>query len=150
MTDVIWVVRATNLMMMPDNLTGVNRTVRAASPKGNGQIGPCPLGTRNQSKRDFVCPKRSRRRGKLVLIHSVRGIKQVGLHLSGMKSRERRTCPHLFGTRNHVTGTSSVQYEVAHKENLSSFIRYEESSRWDFVRPERSRAKRELVLVRPV
>ena len=46
--------------------------------------------------------------------------------------------------------TLSVRYEVARKEDLSSFNRYEESSRRDFVRLVRSRAIGELVLIRLV
>ena len=52
--------------------------------------------------------------------------------------------------RNYVGGTSSVQYEVARKESLSSSIRYEESEWWDYVPPVRSRMKGKVVLVLPV
>ena len=75
------------------------------------------------SKQDFIRPVRSRTKGEHVLVLHVRGIKQVGLH-----SSDKKSC----------------------KESLSTFVRYEELSRWDFARPVHSRAKRGHVVVRLV
>ena len=72
----------------------------------------------------------------------------MGLRPSGTKMCERRTCTRLSGKRNQSGGNSSVWYEVARKESLSSSVRYKESSRRDFVRPVLSRTKRELDFVR--
>ena len=115
-------------------------------------------------------------KGGLVLIHLVQGIKQAGLRLFGTKSRERRARPHSSGKRNkhvalqpsimkspewgacpcpsgmwkQVGRTSSVRYEVAQKESLSTSVRYDESCWQDFVCLVRSSTKGELILVRPV
>ena len=86
----------------------------------------------------------------LVLIHPTRGNKQAGLRLSSTKSRERRACPHLSGIRNHAGGTSSICNEVTRKETMSPSVRYEESSRQDFVRLVCSRAIGGHILVRLV
>ena len=64
------------------------------------------------SMRDFVRPIRSRVKGELVLVRSVRGIKQAGLRLSDTMSREKRACPRPSSTRNQARWTSSVRYEV--------------------------------------
>ena len=64
-------------------------------------------------------------------------------------SRERKACPLPSGTRNQAGWTSSVWCEVTRKKCLSSSIWYRDSSRWHFVHPVRSRAKGELILVRP-
>ena len=131
------------------------------------------------SRRAFVHPLRpvqSCAKREYVFVHPVRGIKQarlrlfgqsrvkvvlvhvqlegginlVGLCLSGTKSRRRRVCPHLSGTRNHACGTSSIRYEVTQMESLSSSVWYGKSNRRDFVHLVRCCMKRELVLVRPV
>ena len=125
---------------------------------------------------DFVRPVQSRAKQEHVFVNPVRGIKQARLRLSGQsrtkvvlvyvqpegginpaglrlfdtKTRKRRACSHLSGTRNHAGGTSSIWYKVTQKESLSSFVWYGESSRRDFVHPVRCRMKRELVLVRLV
>ena len=78
------------------------------------------------------------------------GIKHTGLHLSSIKSRERSASPRPLGTRNQAGGTSSVQYESVQMESTSSFVRYKESSRWDFVCLLRSRTIGWQVLVRLV
>ena len=96
---------------------------------------------------DFVCLIQSRSKGGQVTIRQVRGIKQGGLRPFGMKSRERKPCPFPSSMRNQARETSLIWYDVARKECMSSFIRYEESSRCDFVCPERSRALGGLVLV---
>ena len=88
------------------------------------------------SKRDSICPERSRVKGRLVL---ARGSKQVGLHLPGVKSHERKACPRL---RKQASGTPSTRSEVARKEGLSSL---EEANKRDSVCPERSHAKRKLL-----
>ena len=89
-------------------------------------------------------------KGKLVLVRSVQGINWDGLHLSGTMSRERRACPCPSDMRNQVSGTLSVRYKFAQREGSFSSIRDDESSRWDFVCPLRSRVKGEHVLVRLV
>ena len=88
--------------------------------------------------------------GEHVHVRSVREIKQAGLRLAGTKSRNWMTCPHPSGTNNQVGGHSSIHYEVARKAGLSLSVRYEESSRPDFVRLVRSHTKGELVIVRSV
>ena len=85
------------------------------------------------SRQNFVCLLRSRAIGMLVLVRLVRGIKSAGLRPYGTKSHEGRACPCLTSRRNQSGGTSSIRYEVVQKESLSSFVRYEESRRWDFV-----------------
>ena len=87
-------------------------------------------------------------RGELVHVHPVRVIKQVGLRLSDMKSREKRACPCLSGTRSKVGRTSYQTDEVVRMEGMSSSIRYKESSKRDFVCPVRRHAKGGLVPVR--
>ena len=72
---------------------------------------------------------------------------QAGLRPSGTNLSERRASPCPSYTMNQAGGTSSIQYEVAQKERMSSYVQYEESRRQNFVRPVRSRAKRELDLV---
>ena len=67
-----------------------------------------------------------------------------------MKSCERKACSHPSGTRNQASGTSPVQYEVTRKKSSSSSVRYEESSRQDFVHLVRRHAKGEHVPVCPV
>ena len=52
--------------------------------------------------------------------------------------------------RNLVGEASSIRYEVTQMEGLSSSVKYEESSRKDFVCLIQSRVKEGLVLVRPV
>ena len=63
-----------------------------------------------------------------MLVRPVRGINLARLRPSGMKSLERRACPLSSGMRNHASGTSSIQYELARKESLSFSVHYEESS----------------------
>ena len=82
---------------------------------------------------EFVRPVRSSVKGELVLIRPEQGIKQAGLRPSDTKTCERRACPYPSGTRNQPGCTLSIQYEVTRTEGLSSFVRYEESSRLDFV-----------------
>ena len=86
----------------------------------------------------------------LVLVRLVQGIKHAGLRSSQTKSCERRACTRPSDTRNQVGRTSSIQYEDARKENLSSSVQYEESIWREFVCPVRSHAKGDLVLVRLV
>ena len=74
----------------------------------------------------------------------------MGLHPSSTKSRETNACPRPSGTWNQAGGTSSIRYEVARKEGLSSSVRYVESSRWDYVCLVYKHANGQLVLVRPV
>ena len=61
---------------------------------------------------EFVRPLRSHAKGELVHVRLIRGIKQAGLQMSGMKSRGMKACPRLSGSWNQAGGTSSVQYEV--------------------------------------
>ena len=75
------------------------------------------------SRWDFVRPLRSRVKGEHVLVRLVLGIKQVGLHPFSLKSR---------------------------KESLSTFVRYEESSRQDFIHPVHRLVIGGLVLIGPV
>ena len=56
----------------------------------------------------IIRPVRSRENGVLVLVHLVHGIKQVGHHPSGTKSRQRGACPRPSGTMNQVGVTSSA------------------------------------------
>ena len=88
------------------------------------------------SWRDFVCPVRVNQEG---WTSSVRYevTRKMGL-------------PRPSGMRNHALRTSFIQSEVVQKLSLSSFVRYEESSRWDFVHLVRRRAKGEHVLVCPI
>ena len=102
------------------------------------------------SRRDFIRLIGSRAIGGLVLVRLVRGIKQAGLRQSGMMSHDRRACPCHSSTRNQASWTSSVWYEVVRKAFMSSSVLYDESSRRDFVRPERSFVKGGLHLVRMV
>ena len=74
----------------------------------------------------------------------------MGLRPSGMKTHERRTCTRLSDKRNQSGRNSLVRYVVARNESLSSSVRYEESSRRDFICPVQSGAKRKLVIVRRV
>ena len=96
---------------------------------------------------DFVRLVRSRAKGEHVLVRLVRGIKHVGHRPSSTKSHERRACPHLSGTRNQASGTTSIRYKVARKEGLYSSVQYEDSSKQDYVLPVRSRAKAQHVLI---
>ena len=115
-------------------------------------------------------------KGEIVVVRPVWAIKLAGHRLSGTKSCERRTCPLPSGSRNPVGGSSSVRFEVARNEGLSSSIRYEdqasetltvryevarmeglsssvwyeESSTHDFVRPVRSHVNRDLDHVCPL
>ena len=86
-------------------------------------------------------------RGELVHVCPVRGIKQVGLRRCVTKSRDRRAHPRLSGTRNQASGTSFDRYVIVRKEGKSSSIRYEKSSKQDFVRLVQSHVKEVLVLV---
>ena len=99
---------------------------------------------------EFVCLVRSRTKGELVLVCPVRGIKLAGLRQSSTKLRETRAWPCPYGYRNQVGGFSSVRYEVARNEDLSSSMWYVESSKRDFILSVRSHAKGEHVLVRLV
>ena len=74
----------------------------------------------------------------------------MGLCPSDTQSRERRACPHLSSTMKLAGGTSSIRYEVARKEGLSTSIRCVESSRRDIVCLVHSHANGLLVLVHPV
>ena len=94
------------------------------------------------SSSDFVRPVRSRAKGADVLVRLVSGIKQAGVHPSGTKSCDTKACPRLLSSRNHAGGTSSVRYEVARKECMSSSSWYMESSRRDYVAPVRNHARR--------
>ena len=89
-------------------------------------------------------------KGELVLVRPVRGIKQVGLRLSGTKSLERTACPCPFGSWNNAGRTSYVWNEVARMEGLSTSIRYEESSRQNFIHLVQSYSKGGFVLIRLV
>ena len=72
------------------------------------------------SRWDIIHPVRCRVKGELLLIHPVRGIKQAGIRPS----------------------------RQSHKmESLFSFVRYEESSRWDYICLLQSRSNGGLVLV---
>ena len=99
---------------------------------------------------DFVGPLRSHANGGFGLIRPVQGIKYVGLHLIGSKSCEWRACPRPCSTWKQAGWISSVRYEVAGNEDLSSSIRYEESSRLHYVCLVQSHTRGELVLVRLV
>ena len=99
------------------------------------------------SRWNFTRSIRSRRKGGLVLIRQVRRIMQAGLRPFGTTSREWRACPTLSGTRNQAGRTTSIWYEVERKEDLSSSVQYEESSRLHFVCLVRSHTKGELFLV---
>ena len=105
---------------------------------------------KESSWREFIRPVRSCTIGGLVIVCLVRGINLARLRLSGTKSRERRACPRLSCTMNQAGGTSSIWFKFARKEGLTSSVQYKESSTRDFVRPVRSRANGELVLVCPV
>ena len=100
------------------------------------------------SGRDFIRLVRCHVKVGLVLVYPVRGIKQAGLRPFSTKSHEGRARPRPFGTLNQAGGTSSVRYEVARKESMSSFVgtRYQAggttSVRFEFV-------QEELVHVRP-
>ena len=83
---------------------------------------------RESSRQHFVHLIRCCAKGGLALVHQVRGIKQAGLRPSGMNWREWRAYPPESGTRNKARWTSSVQYDVAQMESLSSFVWYKESS----------------------
>ena len=83
-------------------------------------------------RREIVRPVRCHAKGELVLIRTVRGMKQVGLRLSVMKSHERKACRGPSDMRNQTGGTSSFQYVVARNEGLSSSVRYKESKKHDF------------------
>ena len=65
-------------------------------------------------------------------------MKREGLRPSCTKSCGRRACSYLSVMRNQVGGTSSVRYEVVRTESLSSFVWYEESSKLEFVRPDKA------------
>ena len=109
-----------------------------------------PVWYEESSWLDFVCLIRRRTKGGLVLACPIRGIKLAGLRPTDTKSCKWRACPHPFGTMKLAGGTSSIWYEVARKESLSSSIRYKESSKRDFVYPVHSHANGQLVLVCPV
>ena len=96
-------------------------------------------------RQDFVRPVQSHTKGKFVLFHPVRGIKQV--ELRPVRSHTRGASPRPSITRNQACGTSSARYEVARNESLSSSVWYQESHGRDFVRLVRSRTKRGLVHV---
>ena len=102
------------------------------------------------SRQNFIHPVRSHMKGGLVLVHPVPGIKWEGLHLFASKSHEMRACPRPFATRNQASETLTIRYEVTRMEGLSSSVRYEESSRWDFVHQLRCRAKGRHILFHPV
>ena len=70
-------------------------------------------------------------------------MKWKGLLPSGMKSRKSGVCPRLFDTRNQACGSSFIQYKVVQLESWSSSVRYEESCMQYFIRPVRSRARRD-------
>ena len=108
---------------------------------------PRPSGMRNQAGRTSSVRYEVMRKEGLSPSVWYKEIEQAALPPSSMKSHERKTCPHLFGMRNHVSGTSSVRYEVVRKESLSTFVQYEESSKRNFFRPVQSSEKGELVLV---
>ena len=63
------------------------------------------------------------------------------------KSHESSTCLCPTRRRNQSGGTSSIRCEVTQKESLSSFVRYEESCRRNFIHLVQSHEKGELVLV---
>ena len=71
----------------------------------------------------------------------------MGLSPTGMKSCDGKACSRSSDTRNEAGRTSSVRYEVVQKGSLSSSVRYEESSMWNFVHLVQSRVIEELVLV---
>ena len=90
---------------------------------------------------EFVRPVRSCAKGDLGLVRPVQGIKWKGLRLSDTTSREKRACPLPSGMRNQASVTLSILYKDACREGAFLSIRYNESSKRDFVRPVRSRAK---------
>ena len=100
--------------------------------------------------RDIVQPIRSCANAGFVHFRPLRGIKHTVLRPSSTKSCERRACPRPFCTLNVVGRASSIRYEDARKQNLSSSVRYDESSRRDFVRLVRSCVIGDLVIVYPV
>ena len=111
---------------------------------------PRPFGTRNQSSGTSSIWYEVAQMEGLPLFVLYEGIKHAGLRLSRMKSRERSAYPRPSGTRNQVGRTSSIRYKDVRKENLSSSVRYEETSRRDFVSPVPSHVEGEIVLVRLV
>ena len=84
---------------------------------------------------EFVCPIRSRAKGELLHVSLVRGIKQGGFQMLGMKSHEMNACPRPSGSWNQAGGTSSILYKVARNECLSSSIPFLKSSGREFVHP---------------
>ena len=108
---------------------------------------PRPSSTRIQASGTSSIRYKVTRMEGLSLFIQYEGIKHTGLHLSSMKSRKRSAYPRPSSTRNQVGGTSSVRYEDVRKENLSSSVRYEETSRRDFICLAPSRLKGEIVLV---
>ena len=87
--------------------------------------------------REFVHRVHTHTKTELVLVHSVQGIKQAGLDTFGTKSHETRACPLPYGMKSH-------------KESLPMSVRYEKSSRLDFIRPIHSHAIGGHVFVHPV
>ena len=81
---------------------------------------PRPIGTRNQAGgtsfvqyeklrgRDFDRLVRKCAKGKLVLVYTLRGIKQVGHCLSSTRTCEWRACPRTSSMRNHASRNLSV------------------------------------------
>ena len=71
---------------------------------------------KESSKWDFVCLVQSRVKGEHVLVCPVQGIMLAGLRSSFTKSRKRKACRRLPGTRYQVGGTTSVRFEVTQAE----------------------------------
>ena len=67
--------------------------------------------------------------GELLHVCLLRGIKHAGLRPSGIKLCETKACPRPSGTRNHAGGTSSIAYEVAQNEGLSTSFRTRNQAR---------------------
>ena len=64
-------------------------------------------------------------------------MKREGLRPFCTKPRERSACSRLSVMMNQAGGPSSIRYEAVRKESFSSSVQYEESSKLEFVRPDK-------------